>query len=41
MNCNFLALVQSYEYDNEPSGSIRKFFDWLDNYQILNKDSAP
>lgn len=41
MNCNFLALVKSYEYDNDPSGSIRTFFYWLDNYQILNKDSAP
>jgi len=41
MSCKFLALGQSYEHDNDPSGSIRTFCDWLGNYQILNKDSTP
>ena len=41
MNCNFLALVQSYKYDNEHPGSITKFFDWLGNCKILNKNTTP
>jgi hypothetical protein len=31
------------EQRNEPSGSIRgeEFLDWLSDYQLLKKDSAP
>jgi hypothetical protein len=33
----------SCEYGNESAGSIssREFLDWVSNYQLLMKDSAP
>jgi len=36
-------VVSSCEHSNEPSSSVkgREFFDWLSNYLLLKKDSAP
>jgi hypothetical protein len=35
--------VGTCEYGNEPSGSIKdgEFLDYLSNYNLLKKDSAP
>jgi hypothetical protein len=36
-------LEGSCEHGNEPSGSIKcwEFLEWLDNWQLLKKGSAP
>jgi hypothetical protein len=38
-----LCLEGTSEHSNEPSGSIkgREFLDWLSDFQLLKKDSAP
>jgi hypothetical protein len=43
MDQNRVLLVGSCEHGTEISGSIkgREFIDWLSNYQLLQKDSAP
>jgi hypothetical protein len=40
---SFGLVMNSCEHGNEPSGSIKdgEFFDYLCDYQLLKKDSAP
>jgi hypothetical protein len=40
---DWIILVQDKDYGNEPSGSIKcwEVLEWLHNWQLLEKGSAP